>query len=84
MCESPVSQGSWGIYYTSPQFADSPPTRNHSKGTPLSFADGHSEYWKWRDKRSLEHYWGDPTSQVGNEDLYRLQRGVWGGLGYQP
>ena len=30
-----------------------PPIR-HAKGTTLSFADGHAEYWKWRGRETLE------------------------------
>jgi prepilin-type processing-associated H-X9-DG protein len=29
---------------------------HHSDGTTMSFADGHSEYWKWRDPTTV--VWG--------------------------
>ncbi len=82
-CEVPVTAGSWGISCSKETWGDEPPVR-HGKGATFSFADGHSDFWKWRDKRTLDYYWGAPTSQVGNEDLYRMQRAVWGKLCYEP
>ncbi len=59
----------------------------HGNGTTFSFADGHSEYWKWTDPRTIEFsVWfsdADPY-QPGNPDLHRVQRAVWGELGYEP
>jgi len=91
LCECPQGygggNGSWGVFYTDPKFADAPP-KHHDQGTTFSFADGHSEYWKWQDQRTLD---GPPSGQwwlgwasPGNEDLQRLQIGIWGELGYTP
>jgi prepilin-type N-terminal cleavage/methylation domain-containing protein/prepilin-type processing-associated H-X9-DG protein len=83
-CEVPVSKGSWGISCTKEGWFDPPPMR-HGKGSAYSFADGHSEYWKWRDKRTIETvYTGEHQIQPGNEDLHRVQRAVWGQLCYTP
>jgi len=82
-CEAPVSPGSWGISCSEEIWGDEPPVR-HGNGATFSFADGRSEYWKWRDKRTLEYHWGDTTDQSGNEDLYRMQRAAWGKLCYEP
>ncbi len=71
-------------------------TARHGDGTNFGFADGHSEYWKWKDPRTLDvakadyDYWqntgrnGGEALQPGNEDLHRVQRGVWSKLGYEP
>ncbi|MCF7955656.1 MAG: hypothetical protein K9M75_07635, partial [Phycisphaerae bacterium] len=74
------------------------PNWRHSNGTTLSFADGHAEYWKWTNmeltvelaKESFELALQtngiarmiDRPGQDKNEDLHRLQRGVYGELGY--
>lgn len=52
-----------------------PPGDWHSKGTVLSFADGHAEYWKWADRRtsSLIQF---NQSTPNNPDLLRLQKAV--------
>ncbi|MDI9430541.1 MAG: prepilin-type N-terminal cleavage/methylation domain-containing protein [Planctomycetota bacterium] len=43
------------VHYLRPlwDWAYLPPIR-HTKGTTLSFADGHTEYWKWRGRETLE------------------------------
>ena len=49
-------------------------------------ADGHAEYWKWRDSRTLDlsHGLGVDRTQPGNPDLHKVQRAMWGELGYEP
>lgn len=66
-------------------FFDNPPVR-HGTGTVLSFVDNHAEYWKWPDPRTREYDYNNPLDpdQTGNQDKYRLQKGVWGQLGYKP
>jgi prepilin-type N-terminal cleavage/methylation domain-containing protein/prepilin-type processing-associated H-X9-DG protein len=82
--ESPPSPGTWGIKYATEAWWD-PPPKLHNKGTTFSFADGHSEFWKWKDKRTTETTWDDrDTPQPGNVDLHNVQRAVWGSLGYTP
>jgi prepilin-type processing-associated H-X9-DG protein len=59
----------------------------HGDGTDFSFADGHSEYWKWGDQRTIEYgkmMPGSDPAQPGNPDLHRTQQAVWGKLGYTP
>lgn len=59
----------------------------HGNGTNFSFAGGHSEYWKWRDPRTVEYGTLTPganPSQPGNPDLHRVQQAFWGKLGYAP
>jgi prepilin-type N-terminal cleavage/methylation domain-containing protein/prepilin-type processing-associated H-X9-DG protein len=82
--EDPVSQGTWGVLYSMEAWFDAPP-KLHSKGTTFGFADGHGEYWKWADSRTETTTWDNRNVvQAGNTDLHRVQRGVWGRLGYTP
>jgi len=59
---------------------DPPPIR-HGDGTTFAFVDGHTEYWKWQDKRTIDWGWvGDAFSppQPDNPDITKSQIGVWG------
>jgi prepilin-type processing-associated H-X9-DG protein len=68
----------------------------HGDGTNFASADGHSDYWKGKDVRTLEiaemdvNEWQNVAGlthvaiSLGNEDLHRVQRGVFGSLGYGP
>jgi prepilin-type N-terminal cleavage/methylation domain-containing protein/prepilin-type processing-associated H-X9-DG protein len=93
--EGRLSPASWTIWYDHEQWWDQI-TARHGDGTNVSFADGRSEYWKWKDRRTIDiakmdyDYWqqtgrlGNLASSPGNPDLYRVQRAVWGKLGYTP
>jgi hypothetical protein len=57
------------------------PPLHHNKGTCLSFVDGHNEYWKWEDPRTIEvgsRRSGINDAQPGNLDMARLDRVIWG------
>ncbi len=80
---------SWVLPYDEPAWWDAPPIV-HGNGTTLSFADAHGEYWKWQDPRTIElaeqlgpQGWRYEI-QVGNVDIHRCQRALWGELGYTP
>lgn len=69
---------------------DAPPIR-HDYGTTFAFADGHGEYWKWEDERTveyglyaLENNDAFSDAQPNNPDIDRVQIAVWGRLGYTP
>ena len=91
--EGRLSPASWTIYYDQERWWDQI-TARHGDGTNFSFADGHSEYWKWKDPRTLVvakadyDTWqnsgrnGNDSINLGNQDLHRVQRGVFGKLGY--
>lgn len=93
--EGRLSPASWTIWYDQERWWDQI-TARHGDGTNFSFADGHSEYWKWKDPRTLAvakadyTQWqssgrhGPESMQMGNADLQRVQRGVFGNLGYTP
>jgi prepilin-type processing-associated H-X9-DG protein len=83
----------WTIYYDQPKWWNPVPMR-HGKGTVLSFADGHSEWWAWKDTRTVNLArlsWEEQESkrdidpafiQPNNPDLIRCQMATWGRLGY--
>lgn len=100
--EGRLSTNSWTIYYDEERWWDKV-TARHGDGTNWSFADGHSEYWKWKDPRTIKIakmdyiYWintgwwqpgasrdGNLNFSPGNQDLHKVQKAVWGKLGYTP
>jgi len=76
--------GGYTIFYTEPKWWDLPPIR-HDNGVTLGFMDGHAEFYKWRDDRTIKTALGEsvPEGHDGNEDLIMMQRGIFGGIGYQ-
>jgi prepilin-type N-terminal cleavage/methylation domain-containing protein/prepilin-type processing-associated H-X9-DG protein len=90
--EGRMTSDAYAVHYDQEQWWDDAPVR-HGDGTNVSFADGHSDYWKWRGidtikrARLMENtHVGNwtPESQEGFEDLYQMQKGCWGRLGYTP
>ena len=85
-----ADNGAYGVLYDSstgynPEvrgFWDVPPKR-HGNGQPTSFADGHIEYRKWVDKRTVDYVWAGNAGPC-NQDVFWLQKVIWGGLGYTP
>ena len=85
-----ITPDSYAVHFLTASWWDSPPVR-HGEGTNLSFADGHAEPWTWQGKKTIEIgkmtylYIGMvPESEDDFQDLYRMQKGVWGRLGYVP
>ena len=79
----------YAVYYGRERWWDQPGLR-HNEGVTLSFADGHSEHWKWQDSRTKEMcrmewsefeatWWHKPCPD--NEDLFKVRRAAWGDLG---
>ena len=89
--EDDISYGGYSVYYDRASWWDWPPFR-HNNGVTLGYADGHADYYKWREKDTLDltrKIREDPSSvtvgdlsQPGNEDLIKMQRGIFGALGY--
>ncbi len=74
--------GGWTVYVKEEKWWDPPPVR-HGDGTTFSFADGHSEYHKWKDPRTIEFGKRVPPTagsenQPGNEDLHWAAVAMWG------
>ncbi len=74
-------------------------TARHGDGTNFSFSDGHSEYWKWDDPRTVEIGKVDLTAAMttlnpglqdshwseGNVDMHKVSKGCFDGkLGFIP
>jgi len=82
----------WAVPWSQAAWWNGIPAR-HGSGTVFGMADGRSEWWAWRDSRTIKlmDKW-EWTSQnlntiphEGNPDLVRVQRAIWGNkLGYVP
>ena len=75
--ESCIEDGLFGLYPPglpeSSQWLNLPANR-HSKGTVLSFLDGHVEYWKWRPGAGMKFVGRPQTATIGElPDLQRLE-----------
>jgi prepilin-type N-terminal cleavage/methylation domain-containing protein/prepilin-type processing-associated H-X9-DG protein len=90
--EGRVTPDSYAVYYNDDMWWD-PPHVRHGDGTNVSYADGHSDYWKWRGPQTIEkgkeanppHNWAPTTPPNENlEDLQRMQKAVWGRLHTDP
>jgi prepilin-type N-terminal cleavage/methylation domain-containing protein/prepilin-type processing-associated H-X9-DG protein len=91
--EGHMTTDAYAVWYLQETWFDSPPVR-HGDGATLNFADGHAEHWKWKGTDTIKHareerntgpntQWA-PSTSAGFQDLYRMQRGCWGRLGYEP
>ena len=66
------------------------PSCMHETGANLGFTDGHAEYWRWECQETLAYCkTGDettpsPDTKKCKKDIIKVQRGVWGTLGYTP
>jgi len=91
--EGRLSSSSWTLWYDQPRWWDQV-TKRHGVGTNIGMVDGHIEYFKFSDPRTrwmAEHEnWQDQgrfdgqATQPGNQDLWKIQRAMWGELGYTP
>ena len=83
--EGKITNHAFFVPYYEPEWGDLPPLR-HGNGTNFSFADGHTAYWKWQEPLTIE-LGNEEISrkrQPRNPDLIRMQKGLWGKLGYTP
>jgi prepilin-type N-terminal cleavage/methylation domain-containing protein/prepilin-type processing-associated H-X9-DG protein len=79
---NPSALGGWTVYVIEERWWDPPPVR-HGDGTNFSFADGHSDYHKWKDPRTIEFGKRVPPTafsdvQTGSEDLHWAAVAMWG------
>jgi prepilin-type processing-associated H-X9-DG protein len=86
--EGRVTPDSYAVHYLNNRWWD-PPYVRHGDGTDVAYADGHSDYWKYKGKKTLTTgKKADPDHQMQPEtadefeDLQRMQKAVWGRLGY--
>ncbi len=99
-----VTPDSFAVNFNNANWWDDPPVR-HGDGTAQSFADGHSDWMKWKGRWTVAYglatigihpqngyppgatFGGQsfpPATNADWEDLYWIQRGCWGELGYSP
>ena len=91
--EGYMTSDAYAVYYDRETWFDSPPVR-HGDGATVSFADGHADHWKWKGTDTIQHARDEertgpqvgwtPTTRAGYGDLYQMQKGCWGKLGYTP
>ncbi len=85
--EGKVTPNIFAVYYNQERWWD-PPENRHSDGQIFSFADNHAEIWKWSKETAEiakeEGFYVRPETPEGRNDLYRVQFGCWGKLGYTP
>jgi prepilin-type processing-associated H-X9-DG protein len=86
--EGRVTPDSYATHYRTRTWWD-PPFVRHGDGTNVAYADGHSGYWKWEGAETLRvgkeanpRHQYPPTTDAGFEDLYRMQKAIWGRVGY--
>jgi prepilin-type N-terminal cleavage/methylation domain-containing protein/prepilin-type processing-associated H-X9-DG protein len=93
--EGRITPDSYATHYVNQRWWD-PPFVRHGDGTNVSFADGHSAYWKFKGQKTLEtgklaavNYYNTaslhqmtPESPDDIEDLQKVQKAIWGRLGY--
>ena len=65
-------KGGWSVNYSQERWEDEPPIR-HGNGANWSFADGHSEYWKWKDPRTYTTDKDGDIVSSNNEDLLNVR-----------
>jgi prepilin-type N-terminal cleavage/methylation domain-containing protein/prepilin-type processing-associated H-X9-DG protein len=79
----PSAMGGWTVWATKFSWWDPPPVR-HGDGTQFSFADGHADYHKWEDPRTIEFGKRVPLVansgeiQQDNPDIVWASLAVWG------
>jgi prepilin-type N-terminal cleavage/methylation domain-containing protein/prepilin-type processing-associated H-X9-DG protein len=95
--EGRITPDSYATHYVNDRWWD-PPFVRHGDGTNVSFADGHADYWKFAGKKTLvtgkhaatpgrdagDLHQMQPESEADYEDLYKMQKAIWGALGYRP
>lgn len=95
--EGRITPDSYATHYETQTWWD-PPFVRHAEGTNVSFADGHAAYWRFDGKQTIEigeqaavpgidaHSLHQlvPQSEADHQDLYRIQKAIWGRLGYNP
>lgn len=79
----PSAMGGWTVWATKFSWWDPPPVR-HGDGTQFSFGDGHADYHKWDDPRTIEFGKRIPLVanngeiQADNPDMVWASLVVWG------
>jgi len=86
--EGRLSPDSYAVYYHRDDVWYDPPMVRHGMGTNVSYADGHTARLMWKSKNTTlvpENEYNYPLVDgdcAEKNDLYKLQMGVWGKVGY--
>ena len=87
-----MTPDAFAVHYDTESWWDDAPVR-HGDGSTFTFADGHTEHWKWKGTDTIKRARSEenqhtsnwqPETPAGYRDLYRVQKGTWGKLGYTP
>jgi len=88
-----VTPDSYAVFQNRMEWWEDPVAR-HGDGMPVSLADGHAKYWKWKGAETIEYARKCvqtrppgrlvPATPEGREDLYKVQKAVWWEVGYTP
>ena len=52
------------------------PTDRHDRAATLSFADGHSEIYKWKEPKTGKGYWNEPAQTPVDRDFDRVAASI--------
>jgi len=70
-----IDDGHFGLAAEGDAWRNNWPASYHGGGATFSFADGHAEYWKWRDPRTARIR-TQGEAHPGSPDLKRLQSSI--------
>lgn len=73
-----IDDGVFLLYRDPADFWQNGPSHRHSQGANLSFADGHSEHWKWRYPNDIQTHAQAAANDQDLQDLKRLQAALPG------
>jgi prepilin-type N-terminal cleavage/methylation domain-containing protein/prepilin-type processing-associated H-X9-DG protein len=71
-----IDDGLFAVNKANKNIWQNSPTIRHGNASTMSFADGHSESWKWR-TLTKEQSWDAPVTIANRPELTRLQNSVW-------
>jgi prepilin-type N-terminal cleavage/methylation domain-containing protein/prepilin-type processing-associated H-X9-DG protein len=69
--EATIEDGVFLLYREPADFWQNGPAHRHNRGANLSFADGHSERWKWNYPKGIQ---GNGQAAANDQDLLDLRR----------
>ncbi len=74
--EESIDNGALGVFPPGDWRWWNLPASRHRRGCVLSFADGHVEYWRWKDSSVLQFISYCQPAAVGDRDLQRVQDAI--------
>jgi prepilin-type N-terminal cleavage/methylation domain-containing protein/prepilin-type processing-associated H-X9-DG protein len=72
-----IDDGVFAIPQDRPNLWQNSPTIRHGSASTLSFADGHSESWKWNQLKTEQYLDVTATAATSLTELRRMQGAVW-------